>query len=250
MFVATPAYVDVLRRKHLRLYSTQIVEEAMEVGRREEDRGSNKRSSLSRQFTALIQSKLVDTRHKYKQSFTVEQSLRHAGDLPFHLYKPSLTDFVERNPACKQVVGASASPTWYSPNCANSCHPMLDLDLYEYAKFHGKLDCVANVWLTGLVKCCRVLVKCTLPSVNGISEYADEWCFCLGDMAAHSILLWPAKASAIGLPGVRPDPDVKVAPLSIRKHIGFILDVRNWRAKEYTWQSPVSQFVDGMPLKD
>jgi hypothetical protein len=219
-----------LQKKHSRILSSQIVEDAFGRQKRRKAVAITRRLDVASAWDVLQTRHLVDQVHRYA---TPE----------IHVGPPARSDFIPdgtfKGPlSCKSldVTGISSytqKPSWYT--CKPECHAVqfLDTKLLAYCEKKEMKARMKSPWLNVMVQAKHHII---LREVLGQGEFGPPLFACTfvkGSMAFG----WPAVACPV--PG-HPREECYIPARGVDESMVplVVLDCRHWQALSFEWRSP------------
>lgn len=208
------------------VFGSQIIEDGMRRSRKAEHEGTNTCLSEERQWSALLDRRVLSRVHRYPEVANGKELREPHSKLTKDVFKPPATSLEQTFP-CSDVMSfkAQAFVELAGPHhAARSCN-----------RSRAVAPLAADAGprrLHDILRCGQRLIK---PSATPIGT--GGWLFALGEVCAVMGVGWPALAETTGdLTTFKPDP--AGAPQNL-----FVVDAADWVAMEFRWVSPVHQAI-------
>ena len=233
----TDKVAGFLAKKHQRIISSQISEDAFQRQKRRKQQHLNRRLNLLENYNILQVRRLVSEVHKYTAVVpdTDAQARRDHRVSP-KVFEPSLR---QCSVDIKGISSTKKQKTpYYSPPADRSPVRFSDCHLMRYAMKRGNKDMLHNLWLNMLVNVNhRVLIREKLAGGK-----VGPPMFCLCALAGGLSFGWPAVEGTV--PKIRPAAHFYVPKAGVTHeecHIPFY-DLRHWQMASYEWRSSAYQW--------
>lgn len=236
--------VGALRKKHARIFCTQVVEDGFHTCRDLENKHVNKTALPRACFEGLVESSVLSVRHKYER-LEVEAHPLHRNervpDSAFNCRSGQATASSSNDPGrievqTSDIIGFGATD-WYSAKADHLPVQVADLELMAALHRAGQKHLVHRAWLGQFLDAPRLLIRRR-------GAHAGDWLFALGAMPGSAGLAWPALEVEV--------PDrfplrVFVPKLDAQNFEWvYIVDLSDWECLEYEFRSP-SWFAQALP---
>lgn len=135
----------------------------------------------------------------------------------------------------KQIVGHKRSTNWRSPSPASLHTNIADLELADFAQKNNCWDKIQHCWLSCLCRSTNLLIK---------KNDEKTWYFSLGDLNSTVVLAWKATAHMHEEPPAAGNCEyflMSTDCADMEWHCLCIVDVTEWMARPFVWESPVEQ---------
>ena len=224
--------LGIVKKMFSSVGGTKIVEDQFKVGRDIEHKGGNQNFRLKpeRFFDKLITGGHTHELYKF-EPLPWHAAVAPRGEKDKDCAALFKTAIKQASPVLRECVGTNQNPQWYSPAASNQCQCDVDMELALHCEASNCWDKGQYAWLCTLMKDQGMLVQYV-----GAGPSAGRWMFCVGDMQNVAALLWPSLEVHIG---DQVCYSLDPAYMSGVFHLGFVLDLSEWRAMAIEWLSPM-----------
>ena len=152
-FTCSPAVQGTIRNHFAAIGGTKLSEDCAQKGGALESTGGNANKTMrpQRPWDHLVSSKICSAVHEYQEvpweSMPIPRGMQ--GSLGPNLYKAPVNGVAAE---LKEIMGSSATTSWYSPSALSQCEQDLDLELAFACEATGGWDLAGDVRWYSLLK--------------------------------------------------------------------------------------------------